>query len=227
MHQSKKVLVVVAHTDDESFGCGGFIKKLSKLNYNIKAVSFTDGISSRVKNEKKILDRISSANKAAKILGFKWIKNFYYPDNSLDAIPLIKIIKIIEEIKKKFNPEILITHNFTDLNIDHRIISEACLTAFRPEPNSKLKKFITFEVPSSTDFRIIKKINNFVPNYFVDIKNTINFKLNAIKAYKSELKKYPHSRSIKGIKNLIKFRGNQVGLEHAEAFELIRYVDKK
>ena len=98
----KKVLVVVAHTDDESFGCGGFIKKLSKQNYNIKAVSFTDGISSRIKM-KKILDRISSANKAAKILGFQWIKNFYYPDNSLDAIPLIKIIKIIEEIKKKFN----------------------------------------------------------------------------------------------------------------------------
>ena len=156
------------YTDDESFGCGGFIKKLSKQNYNIKAVSFTDGISSRIKNEKKILDRISSANKAAKILGFQWIKNFYYPDNSLDAIPLIKIIKIIEEIKKKFNPEILITHNFTDLNIDHRIIAEACLTAFRPEPNSKLKKFITFEVPSSTDFRIIKKINNFWDNFFVD-----------------------------------------------------------
>ena len=66
-----------------------------------------------------------------------------------------------------------------------------------------------------------------MPNYFVDIKKKIDFKLHAIKSYKSELKKYPHSRSIKGIKNLIKFRGNQVGLEHAEAFELIRYVDKK
>ena len=138
---------------------------------------------------------------------------------------MIKIIKKIENIKKKFNPELLITHNFSDLNIDHRIIAEAALTAFRPEPNSKLKKFITFEVPSSTDFRNLKK-KNFHPNLYIDINHTINFKLKALSCYESEIKKYPHSRSKKAIENLAKIRGNQVGLKFAESFEIIRHVEK-
>ncbi len=225
MYHKKKVLVIVAHSDDETIGCGGYIKKLSISNYEVKAISFTDGISSRGRSILKKKERIKKSIKASKILGFQWLKRFNFPDNALDSIPLIKIIKKIENIKKKFNPELLITHNFSDLNIDHRIIAEAALTAFRPEPNSKLKKFITFEVPSSTDFRNLKK-KNFHPNLYIDINHTINFKLKALSCYESEIKKYPHSRSKKAIENLAKIRGNQVGLKFAESFEIIRHVEK-
>ena len=227
MHISKKkILVLAAHPDDECFGCGGFIKKMS-INNNIGVVSFTNGVGARNKNTKKhILQRKKSSESASKILGFRWIKQFDYPDNEMDRVSILEIVKDIEKIKKKFKPEIVLTHNFTDLNIDHRIVAEASLTAFRPEPNEYLETFLTFEVPSSTDFRILKKNKNFIPNYFVNIQEVVKHKIKAIKAYKGEYKKYPHSRSLNGINNLSKIRGNQCGLRNAEAFEIIRCVSK-
>tara|TARA_B100001057_G_C22601089_1_gene852815 strand:+ start:159 stop:848 length:690 start_codon:yes stop_codon:yes gene_type:complete len=224
----KRVLVIVAHSDDESFGCGGLIKKLSLKKNIVKVISFTNGISSR-KNQKinEIKERKKSAINASKVLGFKWLAQYDYPDNELDKVSLLKIIQIIEGYKKKFKPHIVITHNFSDLNIDHRKIAEGTLTAFRPEPNEILEKFLTFEIPSATDFRVLKSKKNFLPNYFVNIENVFKYKLDAIKCYKKEIKKYPHSRSIGGVKNLNKVRGNQAGLKYAEAFEIIRQIDRK
>ncbi len=223
---SKRVLVIVAHTDDESFGCGGFIKKLSSNN-NVKAISFTNGIGSR--SNQKISDfkfRKDASIKASKILGFKWLKQYNYPDNELDKISLLEIIRVIEENKKKFKPHVILTHNFSDLNIDHRKIAEAVLTAFRPEPKERLELFLTFEVPSATDYRVLRNKKNFIPNYFVNIEKFIEKKIKAIKCYKKEVKKYPHSRSIIGVKNLNKLRGNQSGLKYSEAFEIIRKIEK-
>ena len=225
---NKRILIVVAHTDDESFGCGGLIKKFSKKGYNIGAISFTNGISSRKKHFKKdIINRKKYSIKASKILGFKWLKQYDYPDNQLDKISLLEIVKLVEKHKKEFLPDIVITHNFYDLNIDHRIIAEATLTAFRPEPNSKCSEILTFETPSATDFRMLKRSNNFIPNLFVNIDNFINFKIAAIKIYKNEFKKKPHSRSLDGIRNLSKIRGNQSGMKYAEAYEIIRKIEKK
>ncbi len=224
---NKRVLVVVAHTDDETFGCGGFIKKLSKKKNIIGAISFTDGLGSRSNfTLKKIEKRKEASINASKILGFNWLAQYNYPDNELDKVSLLEIVKIIEKHKKKFKPHIVLTHNFSDLNIDHRIISESTLTAFRPEPKEKLEQFITFEVPSATDFRVLKNKKNFVPNFFVNIENSLKSKIKAIKIYKDELKPYPHSRSLKGLKNLNKIRGNQCGLKYAEAFEIIRVIEK-
>ena len=98
---NKRVLVVVAHTDDESFGCGGFIKKLSSSN-TVKAISFTNGIGARA--NKKINDlkfRQKASYKASKILGFEWIDQYNYPDNELDQVRLLEIIKVIERKLKK------------------------------------------------------------------------------------------------------------------------------
>jgi len=225
MSNKKIVLVTVAHTDDESFGCGGLIKKLSKGNYDIYAVSFTNGVTSKETfTLKEIESRQKAAKKAAKILGFKWIENFNLPDNELDKVSLLSLVKKIEIIKKKINPNIIITHNYSDLNIDHRKIFEATLTAFRPVPKSNVEKIITFEVPSSTDFRMLKREDNFVPNFYVNIEKFLKYKINAIKCYKKEFKKSPHSRSINGIKNLSKIRGNQSGIKYAEAYEIIREI---
>ena len=228
MKQTKKnVLIVVAHSDDESFGCGGLIKKLSEKKNKLYAISFTNGVGSRGKRSKKdIEERKKHSIKASKILGFRWLSQYNFPDNQLDKITLLEIVKIIENHKKILNPEVVITHNFYDLNIDHRIIAEATLTAFRPEPKSKCKEILTFEIPSSTDYRMLKRSKNFVPNYFVNIQKYLNSKIKAIKSYKNELKKPPHSRSIEGIKNLSKIRGNQSGVKYAEAYEIIRKIDK-
>ncbi len=224
----KRILVIVAHSDDESFGCGGLIKKLSLNKNDIKVVSFTDGVGSRLNsNLKEIKKREISSINASKILGFDWIARYSYPDNQLDKISLLEIIKKIEKLKKKIKPHIVLTHNFSDLNIDHRKIAEATLTAFRPEPNENLEQLITFEVPSATDFRVLKNKKNFLPNYFLNIEKYLTHKIQAIKCYKQEFKKYPHSRSLIGIKNLSKIRGHQSGLKFAEAFEVIRKIERK
>ena len=224
----KRILIIVAHSDDESFGCGGLIKKLSLNKNKISAISFTNGIGSRSNNNViEIKKRQKSSSEASKVLGFKWLAQYQYPDNQLDKVSLLEIIKKIEKHKKQIKPHIVLTHNFSDLNIDHRKIAEATLTAFRPEPKEKLEQLITFEVPSATDFRMLKNTKNFLPNYFINIEKFLKFKIKAIKCYKQELKKYPHSRSINGIKNLNRIRGNQSGLKYAEAFEIIRKIENK
>ena len=225
--KSKNILIIVAHTDDETIGCGGTICKHIEDGYKVFAMSFTDGISSRLVKSKKLKKaRHLSAKQASKFLGFKWIKNLNFPDNQLDKIPILKIIKEIEKIKYKLKPSIVYTHNFSDLNIDHKLIAEATLTAFRPTPDSKLSELRTFEVPSASDYSQIKHRKNFVPNLFVDISKFWKKKNEALKMYKSEIKKKPHSRSFEGIKNLAKLRGNQSGLKIAEAFEIIRKIIK-
>ena len=144
----------------------------------------------------------------------------------MDSYPLLDIIKAIEEVKKKYEPTLVYTHSGTDLNVDHVVVSNAVLTAFRPEPNEYCKEIRLFEVASATDYGNLLKKRLFAPNLFIDITNEWTEKSNSLEAYASEMKDYPHTRSIEGIKNLSKIRGNQVGLEFAEAFEVIRKIEK-
>lgn len=221
----KNILILAAHPDDEVFGCGGTVAKLIKKNWNAHLLFFTDGISSRKNHENlesKIKRRKSAALKSSKLLGIKNVKFLSYPDNGLDKVKLIEIIKEIESYMKQFKPEIIFTHSNTDLNIDHEIINRAVVTATRPQPNFYVKKILLFETLSSTEWNFSSKKLNFKPNYFVDIKDTIKIKVKAIKAYKAELRKWPHPRSVNGAKTLANYRGQSVGLEFAEAFFLLR-----
>ena len=222
----KSALIVVAHRDDEILGCGATIAKLIDDNYKVYAISMTNGVSSRVKSSKKEIERrYKNSLKASKIIGFNWLNKISgnFADNAMDSEPLLNIVKVIERAKKIAKPEIVITHYPNDLNIDHQIVSSATLTAFRPKTNQTCKKIISFEVPSSTDFAIYKK-KIFKPNYFVDIQKFWNKKKLALDAYRDEMLKYPNSRSVKGLKNLAHYRGNQVGLNMAEAFQILRVI---
>lgn len=223
------VLICVAHRDDETLGCGGVIQKHIKDKDQVFCLSMTDGVSSRsLKNIKlKKNKRLSNSMVASKILGFKWIdiiKNF--PDNKMDKVPLLEIVKVIENIKKKINPTIIYTHNPTDLNIDHRIVTDAVMTAFRPLANEKWKKIIAFEIPSATDYSYYRENKFFVPNYILNIEKFWEKKKLALKSYSSEIKKYPNSRSIKGIYNLAKIRGVQNGIKLAEAFKILKEIKR-
>ena len=175
--KNKKVLIIVAHTDDETFGCGGLIKKLSLNNNIIRVISFTNGVGSR-SNQKslQIEERKRSSENASKVLGFKWLAQYDYSDNELDKASLLEIIKIIEKHKRKFKPNIILTHNFSDLNIDHRKVAEATLTAFRPEPKEKLEQLLTFEVPSATDFRMLKNKKKFFTKLLCKYRKKYKFK---------------------------------------------------
>ena len=219
------VLVVAAHPDDELLGCGGSLIKLSRKKCKIFALFFTDGVSSRERNNnKEAISRKKDSLKSLKIVGVQNTKFLSYPDNALDKVPLIKITREIENVIKKFKPDTIFTHSNVDLNIDHEIISRAVVTATRPKPNFCVKNILLFETLSSTEWNFNLKKKSFNPNFFIDITKTIDTKVKAARAYKSEINSWPHPRSIKGIKNLAKYRGQSVGLKYAEAFYLLRQV---
>ena len=224
--KSKRVLIIVAHSDDETIGMAGTIRKHVLEGNTVNVVSMTDGVGSRDKaNQKSIFSRKESANEASKILGFDWIKQYDFPDNQLDSVPLLKIIKAIESVKADFKPELVYTHSAADLNIDHKIVLQATLTAFRPLNDESCKEIRTFEVPSATDYGHDTLTRKFAPNLFIDIQKFEKDKISALQAYSQEMKQYPNSRSVESIMNLAKTRGNGVGLDLAEAFQIIRKIE--
>ena len=223
--KNKNILVVVSHTDDETIGMGGTISNHVKDGDKVFAISMTDGVSSRgAINEIEANKRAAAAERASNILGFEWLQGGNFLDNEMDKNSLIEVVKFIENAKNISKPDIVYTHSASDLNIDHRIVSEAVLTAFRPQPNETCKEIRVFEVSSATDYGHKSVTSTFYPNLYIDISNTWNKKLLALKEYAVEMRDYPHTRSLEGIENLSKLRGNQVGLHQAEAFEIIRKI---
>ena len=144
----------------------------------------------------------------------------------MDSIPLLKIIQFIEKHIKIIKPDTIFTHFESDLNVDHQITSKAVITACRPIKNQTVKSILFFEILSSSEWNISIKNKSFKPNYFVNITNSIKFKIKALKYYKKEMRRWPHPRSIEGVKLLSKTRGSSVGLSNAEAFILGRHVEK-
>ena len=149
-----------------------------------------------------------------------------YPDNMFDTIPLIQIIKTIENVVLKFKPNIIYTHSNFDLNIDHQITHRAIMTACRPISKNQLSEIYSFEVLSSTEWSISKN-SFFKPNHFVDISKFFNLKIKAIKKYANELRNEPHPRSLNTIKSLAVLRGSSCGLKFAEGFMLERRIIKE
>ena len=228
MLKFKNVLVIASHPDDEVLGCGGTLYNLKKNGVKISGLFLSDGESSRKhpKINKLILERKKQAINAGKILGIKKIIFGNFPDNSMDSVPILKIIQFIEKQIKIIKPDLVFTHFESDLNVDHQITSKAVVTACRPTKNQTVKSILFFEILSSSEWNISIKNKSFKPNYFVNITKSINFKLKALKYYKREMRKWPHPRSIEGVKLLSKTRGSTVGLPHAEAFILGRHVEK-
>ncbi|MHA1284346.1 MAG: PIG-L deacetylase family protein [Promethearchaeota archaeon] len=225
MVKNKKILIIGAHPDDEILGCGGTIAKLAIYN-DVYTLLLGKGIMAReIQNYEQLLEDLRrNSIKAQKFLG---IKNFFFenfPDNKFDTVPLLNIIKKVEEHINKIKPDIIFTHHHSDLNIDHRLTFEAVLTACRPQPNFINLDIYSFEIPSSTDWQIFTEEKIFKPNVFIDISDSIEKKMDALKFYKSEMREYPHSRSIKGIKLMAQDWGRKFGKKYIEAFELIRSV---
>lgn len=224
----KKILIVAAHPDDEILGCGGTMSKHVSKGDMVNVIFLTNGVSSRDQNKiamkKNIIKRKNAAIKASKIIGTKEPYFLNFSDNQLDKHPLLKIIKSIEILILKIKPDTIYTHFNNDLNIDHQITSKAVITICRPQKKSTVKKILFFEVPSSTEWQISKDTKLFNPNWFEDISAHLSKKILALKAYKDELVKWPHPRSLKGIKALANWRGGTVGYKAAEGFILGRKI---
>lgn len=228
LFEKSKVLVVVAHPDDEVLGTGGTINKLIKTyNSVIRVVILGEGLTSRNFEEEKIKNDLSrhkeDAFKAKEILGYHSLNLYDFPDNKFDSLPLIYLIKIIEKEIEDFKPNTIITHHFGDLNIDHQKTFEAVITATRPIGNNKVQNILSFENPSSTEWNLKPGSFQFHPNIYVSLDfDNLENKIAAMEEYSFEKRDFPHPRSPQSLKNLAKYRGGIIGEKYAEAFMLIR-----
>jgi len=222
---NKRILVVAAHADDEALGCGGTIAKYVSDGDEVHLVFLADGVTSRDGVDiNEVEDRRAAAENSQNILGVKSATYLGLPDNSLDTIPLLKIVKSLEEIIRNFLPSIIYTHHSEDLNIDHRITYQAVITACRPVPGLSVREIYSFEVISSTDWSASTS-RKFNPQLYTNITNYIDIKVRSLEAYRYEMREHPHSRSIEHALALAKHRGLSMGCDYAESFEVIRILN--
>ncbi len=220
---SRRILVVAAHADDEILGCGGVMSKFSKLGDEIYTMILGEGKTSRDGYGVSEIDILNEEiRKANAVVGVKEVFTADFPDNAFDSVALLKLVKKVDEIKNKVKPEIIFTHHIGDINIDHQITHKAVLTATRPMLNECVKEVYSYEVPSSTEWNSYSRETVFVPNVFFDITDEIDAKVAAMAEYKSELREYPHPRSLRHIKELANVNGTKVGLKYSENFALVR-----
>ena len=235
------ILVIVAHPDDEVLGMGGTILKHAKKGDKVTVAYLTTGITSRrstnyktnpryettkkqqVEIRKQIEELRKDAKKVCKFLRVKKTIFFDYPDNELDSVPLLKVIKTIEKLISEEKPERIYTSHYKDLNVDHRRVFEATLTACRPFSFS-VKEIICFEILSSTEWSFSY---DFKPNYFINIEKELTSKIKAMKIYKNEIRKFPHPRSIENIKITANRWGTVCNFIAAEPFEIVRKFEKQ
>lgn len=213
----KKVLILAAHPDDETLGCGGTINRLHKEGHHIQLLTFTDGESSRGQSEK---NRNNLLDKVSEILGIDEYSFSNFPDNAMDSVPLLSLCKFIESQVKDF-PDIIFTHHHNDLNIDHQLVAKATYSVFRPQ-FGKYHELYNYFVPSSTDYNPAINFNG--NSYFKLSKKNLDVKLKSLKIYDKEMRSYPHSRSYKNIENLARVWGSEVGTEYAEKFINLRSI---
>lgn len=222
-----KILIVVAHTDDETIGMGGTIARHVRKGDDVFCLAMTDGVAARgLISNKQTKIRQLAADTASDLLGFQWLENPLLPDNALDSLPLLQLVKLIEQAAESVSPHLIYTHSAADLNIDHATVSRAVLTAFRPQPTAMWQEIRCFETASATDYGHSAVTGIFDPNMFINIENTWSAKVTALEAYSEEMRPAPHSRSISGIESLARLRGHQVGVEYAEAFQIIRKIER-
>ena len=227
------VLVVVAHPDDEVLGCGGTILKHTRNGDNVTVAILGQGKSSRQNpenidlNRSEILALRREAEIANDILGVGQVVFHDFPDNAMDSIPLLNVIQFVESLKSKYKPNIVYTHHHSDINIDHQIIFKSVITAFRPIRGDQVPCIYSCEVPSATEWQAPHAGFAFQPNVFVDIEDTLEAKKQALAAYQSELRMYPHPRSVQAIDIIAKRWGIMVGYMAAEPFVLVRSLVKR
>ena len=225
-----RILVIAAHPDDEVLGCGGSIARHADAGDQVQVLIVAEGATSRQqqRDRNQATDQLSALSQAAqqagKILGARGVELLDLPDNRLDSLDRLDLFKQIEERIDRHQPQVVYVHHAGDVNIDHRRLHEAVVTACRPTPGHCVKRLLSFEVASSTEWQPPGSAPAFQPNWFVDISEQWDRKRIALEAYVNEMRPWPHARSIQALEHLARWRGAQVGVEAAEAFCLLRQL---
>jgi LmbE family N-acetylglucosaminyl deacetylase len=227
---SDSVLVVAAHPDDEVLGCGGTIACHADAGDPVQVLIVAEGATSRQQHRdrdqatEQLSGLAQAAQRAGTLLGAQGVELLDLPDNRLDSLDRLDLVKQIEERIARHQPQVVYVHHAGDVNVDHRRLHEAVVTACRPMPGQSVRRLLSFEVASSTEWQPPGSAPPFQPNWFVDISAQWLRKRAALAVYASEMRAWPHARSLEALEHLARWRGAQVGVEAAEAFCLLRQL---
>lgn len=222
----KNVIVISAHPDDEILGAGGTLLKHAGNGDNIYWLITTNVFESQGFSKERIESRQLEIEKVAKMLGVKKVFKLTYPTMTLSSSSLLKMVPEISEIFTEVQPEIIYCLNRSDAHSDHRVTFNAVMACTKSFRYPFIKQVLMYECISETEFAPALAENAFLPNYFVDISAYFKRKTEIMCVYESELDNHPFPRSLRNIEALAVFRGASVGVEFAEAFQLVKFIDK-
>lgn len=231
--RNKKILLVVAHPDDELLGPGATMHRLiNEFNCTVRTIILGEGITSRSDTrdtslwEKELAAHRANILSAQQAIGYATVGIYDFADNRFDSVDLLDIVKVIEKEKRNFEPTIIFTHHGGDVNIDHQRTFEAVITACRPMAHEKVQTIITFETPSGTEWRASSDPKHFIPNFFVEItEEGLQAKIKGMESYEFEKRAFPHPRSPEALEIYAKRWGIVVGKKMVEAFMIIRLIN--
>lgn len=222
----KNVIVISAHPDDETLGVGGTILKHITNGDNVYWLIVTNVFENQGFSKERVETRQLEISKVEKMFGFKETFNLNYPTMTLSSSSLIKMVPDISSIFSEVKPEIIYTLNRSDAHSDHRVIFDAVMACTKSFRYPFIKQILMYECISETEFAPALAEKAFLPNYFVDITDYLDKKNEIMKVFESEIAEHPFPRSLENITALAHFRGASVGVKYAEAFQLLKYIDK-
>ncbi len=225
--KKKNILIIAPHADDEILGVGGTISKYINNNYDVIILILTNAnIGAPELYTKNDIKKIrAEAIKSHKFLGVRKTIFADFPALKLDQYPSYQISNYINKLIIKYKPNLMFLPYPDDIHVDHKITYQSSMVAARPINKVSIEKILLYEVLSETNYTLHMK-KKFNPNYFENITDTIDFKLKAMSYYKSQLKKYPNSRSLEMIKYLASFRGAFINAKFAESFMVERIINE-
>ncbi|MEO6238773.1 MAG: PIG-L deacetylase family protein [Vicinamibacterales bacterium] len=225
----RRVLTIAAHPDDEILGCGATMAAHAARGDSVSILILGEGLTSRAQT-RAAADRAGipglqrDAHRAAAAIGVSDVTLLDFPDNRFDSVPLLDVVKAVEQARDRVRPDVVYVHHWGDLNIDHRVTFDAVMAAFRPLPEATQAAVYAYEVPSSTGWAGPSPAMAFLPNHYVSIGPALDRKIEAMELYESERRTWPHPRAPDALRAWARYRGTQVGVDAAEAFVTVRTV---
>lgn len=223
---SQKIAVIVAHPDDEVLAFGGVMCRHAEAGDEVSVLILASGLTARQDSaipDTGELDTLrSQARAAGTVLGVARMEFADFPDNRMDSVALLDVVKAVDAFLERTQATIVYTHYEGDLNIDHGVVSRAVVTACRPLPGARVRKVYAGEVLSSSEYAVTQ--HRFRPTSYVGIAPYVARKVQALQCYASEIRDWPHPRSARAVELLAGLRGAESGLEAAEALLLLRDV---
>ncbi len=214
--KQRRVLVIAAHPDDEVLGCGGVVALHAKRGDLVTTILACEGESHRYQGRDVAMEQ--HTHNAARMLGVNDVRLLGFPDQQLDTVTLTKIVTPLEEAIGELQPTLVYCQWGGDVNRDHHLLFEAALVATRPV-EACIEAVYAFDTASSTEWAYPRR---FVPDTWVDISSTLEQKLDAMRCYESELRDYPHPRSVRALEHKARAWGNQCSMDAAEVFMTVR-----